>query len=578
MSCGITNIWIFCEPNSSGEKSMSKMPGRMQERFEALARKFESNLPERMNVLHALYDTVVDAPGTAPEYTDFRNEAHKLAGTGATFGYAELSVAARILVEEIDVVIRAETTATEQQRRSFIEAIKRIESCVNGKPSDDDDGEDGLIPLEDTDEQHDQEVGFRNHNKEVFMFRLSSHILDDLDSQLGIFGYVVHDLKDVIHIRDRMEQKLHTIVIADTEILASRPDITLALGEIRSRYPDGFRLLFVSDADTFDLRLQAVRAGGEAFFVTPLETSRVIDRIDALASPGDREPFHILIVDDDPESVSQVAHILQSVGMVTSVVTDPWKVPSIMSEAKPELILMDMYMPDCNGGELAVLVRQHESYVGVPIVFLSVEADPEKQMEALRRGADAFLTKPPRREQLVSIVTSRAEQTRAMRFFMERDSLTGLLNHSNIKQNLATELQRASRIGTELSFVMLDLDHFKSVNDTYGHTAGDKVLKSLARLLQDRLRKTDIVGRYGGEEFAVVLFNTGPETAGRIMNEIRESFSRIRQRIGKKDFFVTFSCGIASFPGIRDATGLSEAADRALYRAKEGGRNKVVVC
>jgi len=124
---------------------------------------------------------------------------------------------------------------------------------------------------------------------------------------------------------------------------------------------------------------------------------------------------------------------------------------------------------------------------------------------------------------------------------------------------------------------MIDLDHFKSVNDNYGHLTGDRVIKALSRLLQERLRKTDTIGRYGGEEFGVILFNSNAENAERTMNEIRESFSRIRQRDGDKDFFVTLSCGIASFPDYEDALRIGEEADKALYAAKRCGRNRTVV-
>jgi diguanylate cyclase (GGDEF)-like protein len=163
-----------------------------------------------------------------------------------------------------------------------------------------------------------------------------------------------------------------------------------------------------------------------------------------------------------------------------------------------------------------------------------------------------------------------------MRFFMERDSLTGLLNHSNLREKLADELQRAERRGQSLCFAMIDIDNFKAVNDTYGHLTGDRVLKSLARLLQERLRRTDVIGRYGGEEFGIILFDTTGTDAARIMGEVRESFSRVRQQAGERDFYVTFSCGIARFPACRSVNELTEAADGALYEAKEAGRNLVV--
>ena len=283
----------------------------------------------------------------------------------------------------------------------------------------------------------------------------------------------------------------------------------------------------------------------------------------------------MLIVDDDKEQVSYHALLLQQAGMITSVVSDPENMFPILIDTKPELILLDMYMPGCSGLELATIIRQQEAFVSVPIVFLSIETNQDKHLEAISRGGDGFLIKPIRPEHLITTVRSRIERTRSMRFFMERDSLTGLLNHTHLNQSLSKEVQRAERVGRPLCFAMLDIDHFKNVNDSYGHLTGDRVLKSLARYLQDRLRKTDIIGRYGGEEFGIILFNVDMENAKRVVDTVREDFSKIEHEAGEQRFRVSFSCGIASYPEFDGGGALTEAADRALYTAKANGRNQV---
>jgi diguanylate cyclase (GGDEF)-like protein len=248
-----------------------------------------------------------------------------------------------------------------------------------------------------------------------------------------------------------------------------------------------------------------------------------------------------------------------------------------MIENKPELVILDMYLPGCTGAEVARLIRQEDAFVGIPIIFLSQEKERAKQLRAIESGGDDFLTKPVDPHRLAHLVRTRAGRTRSMRRLMERDSLTGLLNHSYLLEVLEREMQRAARIEGALSFAMIDIDHFKSVNDTYGHLLGDHVLRSLSRLLSERLRKTDTVGRYGGEEFGVVLFNTDPDNAKRIMDELRESFGRISFHAAGEEFSVTFSCGVAQFPERSEPNSLVEAADHALYVAKENGRNQVVL-
>jgi diguanylate cyclase (GGDEF)-like protein len=158
---------------------------------------------------------------------------------------------------------------------------------------------------------------------------------------------------------------------------------------------------------------------------------------------------------------------------------------------------------------------------------------------------------------------------------MVRYSLTGLLNHTAIKDLLDGEVAWAIRQKKPLSFAMANLGHFKQVNDSYGHPAGDRVIKSLSRLLKQRLRTSDLVGRYGGKEFAVVLVDADRTTAMKVLDTIRDDFSQLRHLADGKEFPVTFSCGIANFLQFPDATKLSDAADKALYKAKHAGHTQV---
>jgi diguanylate cyclase (GGDEF)-like protein len=262
--------------------------------------------------------------------------------------------------------------------------------------------------------------------------------------------------------------------------------------------------------------------------------------------------------------------------MITSQVNQPERVLEVLKEFRPDLVLMDMYMPECNGRELAKLVRQVPEYFGLPIVFLSSETDKSKQFSAMRVGAEDFLLKPIQPEDLVAAVSIRAKRMRALRMLMARDSLTGLFNHSTTTQMLENAIANAGRKVEGLCFVMIDVDRFKLVNDNYGHPVGDQVLMALARILQQRLRTSDVVGRYGGEEFAVILQAVTLEAAAKIIDQLREDFAKIRFHAGEQEFFCAFSAGVAAFPHCQDMKSLRDAADRALYQAKEGGRNRVV--
>jgi diguanylate cyclase (GGDEF)-like protein len=165
-----------------------------------------------------------------------------------------------------------------------------------------------------------------------------------------------------------------------------------------------------------------------------------------------------------------------------------------------------------------------------------------------------------------------------LRSYMLRDSLTGLFNHTTFRGMLANEVNRGHRQNSKLSLAMLDLDNFKIINDTYGHAVGDSILKSLSRMLRQRLRNTDIIGRYGGEEFVALLLDCESTEAYKVFEEIRRNFAEVEHHpTSEGAVYVTFSCGIATFPEFGTAKQLSDAADNAMYSAKKAGRNRIVI-
>ena len=396
-----------------------------------------------------------------------------------------------------------------------------------------------------------------------------------LASQIACFGYSVRVFYTLPELRAAVCESLPDALLMDIIFPEGRMAGTEAIAELRKSFLADVPVMFISINDEPLCRLQAVRAGGRAYFTKPADVGALIDALDRLFFHAIPEQYRVLIVDDSHIQSSVNALYLKQAGMESVIVTDPLQVLPMMKDFKPELILMDMYMPDCSGMELATMIRQIEEYLRVPIVYLSSETDRSRQLEAVGLGGDDFLVKPIKPAHLVAAVSSRIERYRKLSALMLRDGLTGLLNHTTIKERLAQEISRAQRLDAPVSFALLDMDRFKEVNDTYGHSAGDRVLKSLARLLVRRLRKSDVVGRYGGEEFAVILPNTAAPEAVRVMDELRTSFEKIRHRASGVEFSTTFSCGVSSFPACNTPAALTEAADRALYAAKAENRNRV---
>ena len=396
-----------------------------------------------------------------------------------------------------------------------------------------------------------------------------------LAAQIGHFGYSLRPFTVLAEAREAIREAPPTALLMDMGFSGDAG--AEALEELHASVACRFPVLFISGIDDLATRLLAVRVGGAGFFPKLVDVPLLVDVLDQLTGQRLPTPERILIVDDDRLAANLNAIHLRRRGMEVKVVTDPLTTIEVLSDFQPELVLLDMYMPTCTGMELASVIRQIEAFVGLPIVFLSAETDRDKQLAAVGLGGDDFLVKPIKPEHLISAVVSRTERYRKLRSVMMRDGLTGLFNHSTITDRLEQEVARAQRQKTRLSVVMLDIDHFKQVNDTYGHPVGDRVIKSLARLLTQRLRITDIVGRYGGEEFLVILPDTAPEQALPLVDKLREAFSKLIQHAGSGRFSTTCSAGIAGYPLWTEPAALKEAADQALYRAKRGGRNQVAV-
>ncbi len=395
-----------------------------------------------------------------------------------------------------------------------------------------------------------------------------------LCQQLQFFGLQAQALDTANGFRAAMAERHPAAIVMDIDFAGEGCGLRLA-EEVQNSLTQKLPLLFFSQEETdTPTRLAAVRAGGREFFTGILDASSLLERIETLTHVSQYDPYKVLIVDDSRAQATHTERVLNSAGILTLTITEPLQAMTALADFQPDLIILDMYMPACSGTELAKVIRHNDRYVSVPIIYLSAEDDLDKQLDAMSEGGDDFLTKPIKPRHLIATVRNRAGRARNLRSRMVRDSLTGLYNHTHTLQLLEDARSRAKRDGTPLSFAMIDIDFFKKVNDTYGHPMGDRVIKSLALFLKQRLRKTDHIGRYGGEEFAVVLPDTDGATALKVLDEIRQRFAEISYPAQPLDLSCTFSCGIAELHEGVDSKTLSKRADEALYEAKHSGRNR----
>jgi len=496
---------------------------------------------------------------------------HTLCGLGTTVGLPAISESGRVLENALNPLTeKTEITEEHVQQLSVLQQMDAFEkACHQAIISEtQSSGTDMKLPPAPTEQL----------NKTVCILAKANRSLHDLDKQLRHFGYTVTCTEDVGLFKNAILSTPPHVLIVYSDL--SEQDIfTLRqLPREGTNLQSPPQLIIISNRDDFETRLAAVRLGANGFFTENADVIQIIDKIEQLvAKYAALSTYHVLIVDDDEIQVKFYTHVLESAGIVTTVVSEPHEALRVIAEQAVDLVLMDFIMPHCNGQELATIIRQHEKYVSLPIIFLSARDDIEALLINTGLGIDDFLVKPVMSEQLVSVVRSRAQRSAELQVLMARDSFTGLLNHVHFMDMLSMELGQVKRYKTSTAYVIIDIDHFKNINDTYGHIAGDHVIKGLARMLQQRLRRSDIIGRCGGEEFGIIMPDCTQENACLIIESMRLQFGDLAFKVDQHNIQVTFSAGLATLNAYDNIDDLIKAADKALYQAKHQGRNRLVV-
>lgn len=537
---------------------LDKLAAKMRE----LTGDFQARLPETLKEIRDLAVSFQEAPG--PEsLREIARRAHKLAGAGGTFGLPELSRTAG-LVEGLAAEIQAAANYDPVQVRELVSLV------------------DSLVP--DATPGADPEFWGRIPRRNlatvaaplILIFRNGTEGRE-LAGQMKLFGYDSVNLPDPVRFRDWLAEspsREFSAIFIDATFLPEYEGI-------RERIPaqPDLPVIFFARADSQAIRLRAIQAGGRAFFQYPPKIQSLVSRLDEFTARIFSEPLRILLMDDDRTLVTHYSRVLEAVRCQTRAITQPEDFLLTVAQFQPDLILLDLYINGkALGLELARMIEQHEDYFTIPIVFLSTEEKLQRKFRAIAAGGENFLTKPVSPMNLVHAVVLRARRARKARHLLTRDGLTGLLNFASVEKKLDElwELVKKGADGRKLALGLVDIDHFKKVNDTYGHPTGDLILQTLGRMLMERFREPDVAGRHGGEEFLILLPDTNLADARALLELLREDFSKIMfYGPGGEPFHCTLSCGIvaaADLPGPRAAI---QNVDAALYRAKKNGRDRV---
>jgi len=290
----------------------------------------------------------------------------------------------------------------------------------------------------------------------------------------------------------------------------------------------------------------------------------------------------ILIVDDLRTNALALAKILKSEWAVKTAFDGPSALKMAVEDPLPNIILLDVQMPGMDGYEVCKRLKQSPETRDIPVVFITALNDHKDEAYGLGLGAVDYIVKPvnepivkARIRNHVALQQARSDlalKNEELEQLAIRDTLTGLYNRRKLDTSFAREVERAARYGRPLSVIMVDVDYFKAVNDTHGHPVGDAVLIETARLLQAALRTSDILGRWGGEEFLIICPETPIETAVPLAERLRSDYEQCEFSGAGH---LTASFGVAAHRAGHHVEDILLGADKALYQAKKSGRNRV---
>ncbi len=541
----------------------------LAEQMALLRNSYMARLPAELKALSSLAASLSGGEHERAHLDELHHRLHKLSGSGGTFGLAALSEYARTLEQQVKYWLAGSLYDIEESaRKEFSTGVAELVECLNNVefPADNSLPEVGA----------GQTLG---QNLSVWLVEDDLLLGQELMRQLASFNYVVRLFNNIDDAEIAAQTEQPHMLIMDvmferegensTEVLNLRPNLK------KLACP----LLFMSSVDDFKSRVRASQLGAEGYILKPLDIPRLVNRMAQIFEQRRAPPQRVLIVDDDVDLSEHYRLALMKAGFEADVLNQPADIIEKISAFRPELVLMDLHMPVYSGTDLAGVIRQYDNWTSLPIVYLSAETNFDRQIEAMDHGADDFLTKPISDAQLIAALHVRIQRARLLEGQISKDSLTGLLKHASIKEAVGLEVARSQRSGKPVCVAMLDIDHFKLVNDNYGHAMGDVVISSVAMLLRQRLRLSDIVGRYGGEEFVAVLPECDIKISHQLLDDLRKRFSDVRFSHEGKDFTCAISVGLACSEQYPDSSGadLLVAADEALYAAKRGGRNQVRV-
>ena len=550
----------------------------LQERRNKLQRAYVQSLPGKADELRQCWQACRRFGWPPHSVQQLFLLVHRLTGSGTAFGFPQLSAAAGCAEQLLGTYresaepAKDQLFATEHALDSLCKLLADLGEQASPAPPE---------PAIATPAPSTEAANGPRQLSLIYLAEDDEIQAEALAQKLVAYGYMVRTFNDLNTLEQAIRTRRPDAVLMDI-VFPGDPSAGLAAAHCLEHGSVPIPTVFVSQRGDIHARLDASRSGAVAYLTKPINPLQLINRLEELLNTRPPEAPRVLIVDDDEDLTRWYQTAFSAAGMNTAVLSDPMAVMAPLVEFRPELLLLDLHMPGASGLDITLALRQEEAYSRLPIMIVSHDGDPERQLQCLDAGADDYLVKPVSDDFLTRLVRLRIQRQRRLQQAISRDPLTGLLNRGAFLEHFESLLGITMRTQGKLTVAMLDLDGFQRINDRHGHLGGDIVLKTLARQLAASIRRTDVLGRFGGDEFVLVLPDTELDTAHRLLQQLHQRLTgSTQQHLHGEVYRLSISIGLASCNYRErqllplDTDQLLASADQALWYAKCAGGNRV---
>jgi diguanylate cyclase (GGDEF)-like protein len=522
--------------------------------------KYGQELPGKIAALTASMDVLHRSPQDEGAQKEAISQAHRLRGTAGSYGYHAVSSNCALLEEELRVWVERAQHKEPLSMGRVNDLLANVQHAML---------EEIPFPAEPTG-QASSILVLVVDDRFQFIERMSA-----LGKAQGFRVIGATSTGQALH-EYRLRPTDAAVIDLHLSGAFSGADLARQLREITGGIP--LPIVLISDTVSLAEKAAAVHLGAsELLGGLPTPEATVLATNEALSNHRLAQP-RVVLLDDDIEFANLTRSILEAAGMSVTHITDSSLLQEVLARENAELLLLDVNLPIVSGFDLCRALRYQPRWQDLSILFLTARTDPASRIAAFEVGGDDYIPKPVVAIELKARIRARLERVRLLRERGDHDALTGLYTRRRFSESFSACQRQCERADTTMALVLLDLDKFKAVNDTYGHLIGDAVLARLGALLANRFRPQDLRGRWGGEEFILALPRLDGKTAKAAVERALGEFGQFE--FNAKDgtmFHASFSAGIAVYPEDgHDQDDLVQCADQRLYRAKDSGRRCIV--